>query len=243
MFERIKIKLLIGIAVASIAAIAPLARAQYIPIPDYVGVQAGKQFRTDINNHLSGVSAIAPRLVSLPFASLPAEADGQEYWCPNCAQTTPSTAGGAGALALGQAGQWACSATGTASITPPAGDICGTISNPTACGAHWSIQTCSASPCTVTAAEVLCNAAAARIFRWGMGGDAARDGKHGSWRGDGGQPIHELDRQYGGHSGGRERAGGRPWRQNHVVAIALRRNLGNFDHDAGNLDRRRERWV
>jgi hypothetical protein len=71
--------------------IASAARAQYVPIPNYVGINAGQQFRNDINNHLSGASAIAPRIVSLTLSNLPAEADGQEYWCSNCAQTTPCT--------------------------------------------------------------------------------------------------------------------------------------------------------
>ena len=85
-------------------------RAQYQPIPNYIGIGAGLQFRTDINNHLSGVTAIAPRLVSLRFAQLPAEQDGQMYWCPDCQQTNPCQSGGTGALALGFRGQWSCSA-------------------------------------------------------------------------------------------------------------------------------------
>ncbi|MGH9831216.1 MAG: hypothetical protein ACREDR_49065, partial [Blastocatellia bacterium] len=60
---------------------APMARAQYQPIPDYSGIDAGRQFRGDINNHLSGVSPISPRIVGLPLAQLPPEVDGQLYWC------------------------------------------------------------------------------------------------------------------------------------------------------------------
>jgi len=41
------------------------AWAQYSPIPNYVGIGAGQQFRNDINNHLSGVTP------------MPAEQDGQ----------------------------------------------------------------------------------------------------------------------------------------------------------------------
>jgi hypothetical protein len=82
--------------------------AQYVPIPNYVGIGAGLQFRTDINNHLSGVTPIAPRLVSLDFAKLPAEQDGQLYWCPDCQQTNPCLGGGTGALALGFHGQFSC---------------------------------------------------------------------------------------------------------------------------------------
>src|ERR1700733_1532191 len=36
--------------------------AQYVPIPNYTGIGAGQQFRNDVNNHLSGVTAVAPRL-------------------------------------------------------------------------------------------------------------------------------------------------------------------------------------
>ncbi len=39
-----------------------IAAAQYQPIPNYIGVGAGQKFRNDINNHLSGVTPIAPRM-------------------------------------------------------------------------------------------------------------------------------------------------------------------------------------
>src|SRR5579883_1411651 len=87
---------------------AARADAQYQAIPDYSGVGAGAEFRADINNHLSGVTPIAPRLVSLPYAQLPAEQDGQLYWCPDCQETTPCTGGGTGAMAIGANGQWTC---------------------------------------------------------------------------------------------------------------------------------------
>src|SRR5690349_6229817 len=83
--------------------------AQYQPIPNYVGIGAGLQFRTDINIHLSGVTPIAPRLVSLNFAQLPHEQDGQLYWCPDCQQTNPCLGAGTGALALGSGGHFSCS--------------------------------------------------------------------------------------------------------------------------------------
>jgi parallel beta-helix repeat protein len=84
------------------------ARAQYKPIPNYVGINAGQQFRNDINNHLSGATPIAPRLVTLPFVQLPPETDGQLYWCKDCQAATPCQSGGSGAMALGRGGAWTC---------------------------------------------------------------------------------------------------------------------------------------
>jgi hypothetical protein len=55
----------------------------------YTGIGAGQKFRNDVNNHLSGVTPIAPRIVSLPFAQLPSEQDGQEYWCLDCMRSNP----------------------------------------------------------------------------------------------------------------------------------------------------------
>jgi hypothetical protein len=95
-------------ALALWAVAVTVAHAQFRPIPNYVGIGAGAQFRNDINNHLSGAAAVAPRIVSLPLAQLPIEQDGQEYWCSNCQQTNPCQASGQGALALGSQGQWSC---------------------------------------------------------------------------------------------------------------------------------------
>jgi hypothetical protein len=89
-------------------AAATVAHAQFRPIPNYVGIGAGAQFRNDINNHLSGAAAVAPRIVSLPLGQLPTEQDGQEYWCADCKQTNPCLGGGQGALAVGMQGQWNC---------------------------------------------------------------------------------------------------------------------------------------
>ncbi len=105
---RLKAFLLTALAVAAVSA--GDLHAQYTPIPNYVGIGAGLEFRNDINNHLSGVTPIAPRLVSLPLEQLPAEQDGQLYWCSDCDETVPCSSGGSGALALGLDGQWSCSA-------------------------------------------------------------------------------------------------------------------------------------
>src|SRR5580704_8234262 len=93
-------------ALAIVAMAAPPALAQYRAIPNYVGIGAGLQFRNDINNHLSGITPIAPRIVTLPFLQLPTEQDGQEYWCSDCQATSPCLGVGHGALALGVQGQW-----------------------------------------------------------------------------------------------------------------------------------------
>jgi hypothetical protein len=90
-----------------------IAHAQYQPIPNYTGIGAGQKFRNDVNNHLSGVTPIAPRIVSLPFAQLPSEQDGQEYWCLDCMRSNPCAGGGAGALAVGQRGVWSCTSSGS----------------------------------------------------------------------------------------------------------------------------------
>src|ERR1700722_14767749 len=95
-------------ALALWAVAVTVSHAQFRPIPNYVGIGAGAQFRNDLNNHLSGAAAVAPRIVSLPLAQLPAEQDGQEYWCSDCQQTNPCLSSGQGALALGSQGKWSC---------------------------------------------------------------------------------------------------------------------------------------
>jgi hypothetical protein len=86
------------------------AAAQYQPIPNFTGIGAGFNFRQAINQHLSGAQSIAPQIVGLPFASLPAEQDGLLLWCKDCAATTPCIAAGAGAWAMGSRGAWTCAA-------------------------------------------------------------------------------------------------------------------------------------
>jgi len=52
-------------------ALVPAALAQsgsapnYQAIPNYTGTGAGQQFRNDLNNHLSGVTPISPRIVKI----------------------------------------------------------------------------------------------------------------------------------------------------------------------------------
>ena len=93
-----------------LAAMAGAAAAQYQPIPNFTGIGAGFNFRQAINQRFSGAQSIAPQIVGLPFASLPAEQDGLLLWCKDCQATTPCSAGGAGAWAMGARGAWACAA-------------------------------------------------------------------------------------------------------------------------------------
>ncbi len=95
---------------AMLLAAAGSAAAQYQPIPNFSGVGAGFNFRQAINQRFSGAQPISPAMVSLPFASLPVEQDGMLLWCRDCQKTTPCTGGGAGALATGTRGAWACAA-------------------------------------------------------------------------------------------------------------------------------------
>jgi hypothetical protein len=127
-FILLALKLLI-LKILILSWAAP-GQAQYQPIPNYTGIGAGQQFRNDINNHLSGKTAVSPRLVSLPFAQLPTETDGQMYWCQDCQLTVPCTAGGTGGLALGSRGQWSCAA-GASAAGPAGNDLSGSYPNPT----------------------------------------------------------------------------------------------------------------
>ena len=87
-----------------------VAAAQYQPIPNFTGIGAGFNFRQAINQRLSGAQPIAPQIVGLTFASLPAEQDGLLLWCKDCQATSPCGGGGAGAWAMGSRGAWACAA-------------------------------------------------------------------------------------------------------------------------------------
>ncbi len=82
----------------------------YKPIPNFVGTDAGLDFRNAINDRFSGVQPIAPRVGSVLFASLGPEQDGAALYCSDCKATLPCTAGGTGAWASGANGQWQCNA-------------------------------------------------------------------------------------------------------------------------------------
>jgi hypothetical protein len=102
-------------ALAFALAFAPVAMAQsggvpnYQVIPNYSGIGAGQQFRNDINNHLSGVTPIAPRIVTISYSQLPPEQDGQQFYLRDGTAGNPCTGGGHGAYAFGVQGAWVCS--------------------------------------------------------------------------------------------------------------------------------------
>jgi Pectate lyase superfamily protein len=94
--------------------IASRSFAQYNPIPNFTGTLAGQQFRNALNNKLSGSDTIAPQLVHLNFASLPATAvTGQLYYINDGAPGNPCRGSGSGAIAMGMNGRWVCSAPGS----------------------------------------------------------------------------------------------------------------------------------
>src|SRR5208282_3402425 len=80
----------------------------YQAIPNFTGVGAGALFRQAINNRFSGAQPVSPTVTNVPFASLPAELDGMMIFCRDCKLTSPCTASGSGAWALGARGQWTC---------------------------------------------------------------------------------------------------------------------------------------
>jgi hypothetical protein len=82
----------------------------YQPIPDFTGNLAGLAFRGAINDRLSGVQPITPRVTDQTFSSLPAETDGLLIFCKDCQQAIPCAGGGPGAWAFGQNGVWTCTA-------------------------------------------------------------------------------------------------------------------------------------
>jgi hypothetical protein len=111
-----RISLLITFALLPLFAAPALAQQNlpppeaFQPIPDYTGTEAGLSFRNAINARLSGLQPIAPRVGSVPFASLGPEQDGALLYCSNCQATLPCSAGGSGAWASGALGQWQCNA-------------------------------------------------------------------------------------------------------------------------------------
>src|SRR6202035_3461214 len=59
--KRILAVVSLTLALAPAAALAQSAVPNYQVIPNYSGIGSGQQFRNDLNNHLSGVTPIAPR--------------------------------------------------------------------------------------------------------------------------------------------------------------------------------------
>ena len=80
----------------------------YHPLPNFSGVDAGRDFRDALNDRFSGNQPISPKIVSLPFASLAAEQDGLVVYCNDCKRSLPCSPGGSGALAIGVNGQYEC---------------------------------------------------------------------------------------------------------------------------------------
>jgi Pectate lyase superfamily protein len=103
-------RFLIGlVAMCSIAGAAAPGFAQYLPIPNYSGIGAGKLFREAINARFSGLLPSSPLITSVPFSQMPGERDGLILWCSDCMRTTPCSGGGAGAWAFGSRSAWSCS--------------------------------------------------------------------------------------------------------------------------------------
>ena len=81
----------------------------YQAIPNFTGVGAGALFRQAINQRFSGAQPVSPTITNVTFANLPTEQNGMLIFCSDCKLTTPCTASGGGAWALGARGQWSCS--------------------------------------------------------------------------------------------------------------------------------------
>src|SRR5208283_1594715 len=109
-----RIALIVGVCTLALYA-SPVQSQQnlpppggYQPIPNFTGTDAGLDFRNAINDRLSGVQPIAPRVGTVPFANLGAEQDGSLLYCADCQATLPCSPGGTGAWASGTMGQWQC---------------------------------------------------------------------------------------------------------------------------------------
>jgi len=101
--------LLAGILLAGMGLGCGVARAQYVPIPNFTGNLAGQQFRNALNNKLSGADTISPQLVHILFSQLPATVtNGQLFYVTDGAPGTPCAGGGTGAIAQGINGVWSC---------------------------------------------------------------------------------------------------------------------------------------
>lgn len=114
---------------------APAAYA-YTPLTT-AGV-SGPAFATQIDNRFNGTSTVAPQFDHYTVAALPTELDAQiVYASDGTPGTSPCSGGGGGAVAVGVAGSWTCLAAATIAYTQ---------------------QTCSSTPCSITATFVRCDA-------------------------------------------------------------------------------------
>ncbi|MGH7925183.1 MAG: glycosyl hydrolase family 28-related protein [Candidatus Binatus sp.] len=106
----------------------------YQPIPNFVGIGAGLQFRQAINDRLSAAQPILPMVVGPSFANMPAEQDGVLLYCKDCKRATPCVSGGSGAWALGTRGQWSCSSGALEANLNAGGNKLTSLANGTATG-------------------------------------------------------------------------------------------------------------
>ena len=74
----------------------------YQAIPDFVGNNAGFSFRGAINDRLSGVQPISPRIPIRHSRACPPEQDGLLIYCRDCQATIPCAHSGSGAWAFEQ---------------------------------------------------------------------------------------------------------------------------------------------
>jgi hypothetical protein len=121
MMKLLRVSVAVTVLCLSVIFSAPVRAQQNLPpagayqsIPDFTGNNAGFSFRGAINDRLSGLQPISPRITNQNFASLPAEQDGLVIFCKDCRQTIPCANGGGGAWAFGQNGVWTCTAPNTA---------------------------------------------------------------------------------------------------------------------------------
>jgi hypothetical protein len=141
----------------------------YKPIPNFVGTDAGLDFRNTINDRFSGVQPIAPRVGSVPFVSLGPEQDGALLYCTDCQATLPCIPGGTGAWASGTKGQWQCSAPAVAlklDGTDVLGPFNGTRTNEKNILDFGAIASIARINCTTTSgqANVTCSGIASSDF-------------------------------------------------------------------------------
>lgn len=115
-------KIFLG-SLLALAAMAGAPAAQYQPVPNFTGIGAGFNFRQAINQRFSGAQPIAPQIVTLPYASLPSEQDGDLFWCKDCAVASTCAGGGPGAWAFGSRGQWECDLGGSTNLAGYTGAV------------------------------------------------------------------------------------------------------------------------